>query len=98
MRRSGGWQVHPLIHSVSPYGLIGTGDVMADLPEVTDYGNVVRIPSVGRDTLLRQGMVFAFEPNCVIGRRLVNLGGTVVVGPGGAIELNRNTTTLMRCT
>jgi hypothetical protein len=33
-------------------------------------------------------MVFAFEPNCVIGRHRVNLGGTVLLADNGCRELN----------
>ena len=90
------WQVHPLVHSINPFGLIGVGDKMADLPEASRYGSVTKIPSIGLETVLEAGMVFAVEPNCAIGRRLVNLGGTVVVGATGGIELNQNTTRLMR--
>ena len=96
MREVGGWQVHPLVHSISPMGLIGVGDKMADLPEAREYGKVIQIPSIGMETTLKEGMVFAFEPNCALGRRVVNLGGTVVVGDSQGIELNQNTTTLMR--
>lgn len=97
-RGAGGWHVHPLIHTISPYGLIGAGHVTADLPEIADYGKVLPIPTIGRETVLQAGTVFAFEPNCAIGRHLVNVGGTVVVGPDRAIELNANTTRMMRTT
>ncbi|MGD8319198.1 MAG: M24 family metallopeptidase [Gemmatimonadota bacterium] len=96
MHEAGGWQVHPLIHSISPFGLIGVGDKLADLPEAERYGKVLQIPSLGLDTVLKAGMVFAVEPNCAIGKRVVNLGGTVVVGEDGGVELNDNTTRLMR--
>jgi Xaa-Pro dipeptidase len=96
MREVQGWQVHPLVHSINPFGLIGVGDEMARLPEVDDYGKVLRIPSVGLDTELKAGMVFALEPNCAIGKRVVNLGGTALVGEDGGVELNSNTTRLMR--
>jgi Xaa-Pro dipeptidase len=95
MRAVGGWQVHPLVHSINPIGLIGVGDKLADLPEVNQYGKVLLIPSIGLDTELKAGMVFAFEPNCAIGKKVVNLGGTVIVGEDGGIELNQNSTQLM---
>jgi len=41
-------------------------------------------------------MVFAMEPNCAFGRRVVNLGGTAIVGENRGIELNDNSTRLMR--
>ncbi len=96
MREAGGWQVHPLVHSISPFGLIGVGDRMADLPEASQYGKLLLIPSMGLDTELKTGMVFAVEPNCAIGKKVVNLGGTVVVGDDRGIELNENTNHLMR--
>jgi Xaa-Pro aminopeptidase len=95
MHAAGAWQVHPLIHSISPFGLIGVGDKIADLPEVSQYGKVLQIPSMGADTELQAGMVFALEPNCGLGKKVVNLGGTVLVGTEGGIELNENTTRLM---
>ncbi|MEL7833519.1 M24 family metallopeptidase [Fodinibius sp. Rm-B-1B1-1] len=96
MQEVDAWHVHPLIHSISPYGLIGVGDKLADLPEAKNYGQVLQIPSVGMDTELKSGMVFAFEPNCAIGKRVINLGGTVIVGEDRGIELNDNSTRLMR--
>lgn len=96
MRRVDGWQLHPMVHSISPFGLIGVGDRMADLPEARRYRSVVRIPSVGLDTVLRPGMVFALEPNCVLGRRSVNLGASVVVGETSGVELDTTTTEMMR--
>ena len=45
---------------------------------------------------MQPGMTFAFEPSCMFGRRFANLGGTVVVGDDGAIELNSVATHMMR--
>jgi Xaa-Pro dipeptidase len=90
------WQVHPLIHSLTPYTMIGAGEHIVDLPEVARYGKVLPLPTMGVDRVLEAGMVFALEPNCGIGRRMVNLGGTVLVGETGGIELNSNSTRLMR--
>ena len=45
---------------------------------------------------LRAGMTFSFEPNCMFGKRFVNLAGTVVVGKDGPIELNEISIRLMR--
>lgn len=95
---SKGWHVHPLIHSINPYGPIGFGTApgIEILPQAKRYGNVGRLPNPGRDIVLQSGMTFAFEPNCAFGKHLVNLGGTVVVGENGGIELNHNATHLMR--
>jgi Xaa-Pro dipeptidase len=96
MRAAGGWHVHPLIHSISPFGLIGAGERGIETPELDRYGKVLDIPSMNLDTVLQPGMVFAVEPSCAFGRRVVNLGGTVIVGEDGGIELNDNATRLMR--
>jgi Xaa-Pro aminopeptidase len=96
MREVDGWQAHPLIHSIGPFGLIGVGDEMASQPEVPEYGQVLNIPSVGLDTELRSGMVFALEPNCAIGRRLVNVGATAIVGDDCGVELSTGTTNMLR--
>lgn len=95
---SEGWHVHPLIHSINPYGPIGFGNApgLESLPEAGDYGHVWRLPTTMRDLPLREGMSFAFEPNCAFGRHLVNIGGTVLVGKQCGIELNHNSTRLMR--
>ncbi|WJY16320.1 M24 family metallopeptidase [Pectobacteriaceae bacterium CE90] len=95
MRDLACWQVHPLIHSLTPYNMIGAGERIADLPEMARYGKVLPFPSMGTDRVLEAGMVFALEPNCGIGRRVINLGGTVIVGENGGIELNSNSTRLM---
>ncbi len=95
---SGGWHVHPLIHSINPYGPIGFGTApgIESLPLVSRYRKVERLPNPGRELVLKAGMSFAFEPNCAFGYHLCNLGGTVIVGKNGGIELNDNSTRLMR--
>ncbi|MEE9926027.1 M24 family peptidase [Brucella intermedia] len=95
---SGGWHVHPLIHSINPYGPIGFGSAPGpeSLPEAAAYGSIGRLPTTWRDLPLQEGMSFAFETNCAFGRHLANLGGTVLVGKDGGIELNQNSTNVMR--
>ncbi|MFE3953874.1 M24 family metallopeptidase [Nocardia sp. NPDC059091] len=94
---AGGWNVHPLVHGMNPYGTVcGFGGGMRELPEAAEYGLLAEVPTIGSDLPLAEGMVFAFEPNCVIGGRLANIGGTVVVGADGAVELNSLTTDLLR--
>lgn len=46
--------------------------------------------------VLEPGMTFAFEPRCCFGRRAVTVGGTVILGEDGAIELNPYTAQLLR--
>lgn len=96
--KSKGWHVHPLIHSINPYGPIGFGTApgIESLPIAQKYRQLERLPNPGRELVLKAGMTFAFEPNCAFGYHLCNLGGTVVVGQGQGIELNHNSTYLMR--
>lgn len=89
--------VHPLIHSINPYGLIcGFGDGFARVPGSERYPVAAKVPMFGAEVEIRPGMTFSFEPSCLLGRRFVNLGGTVIVGETGAIELNEVSTRLMR--
>ncbi|ELX8378197.1 M24 family metallopeptidase [Providencia vermicola] len=96
--KSKGWHVHPLIHSINPYGPIGFGTApgIESLPIAQKYRQLERLPNPGRELVLKAGMTFAFEPNCAFGYHLCNLGGTVVVGKEKGIELNTNSTYLMR--
>lgn len=93
-----GWHVHPLIHSINPYGPIGFGMApgIEILPLAQKYGYISRLPNPERELALKAGMTFAFEPNCAFDYHLCNLGGTVIVGKDKGIELNNNSTHLMR--
>jgi Xaa-Pro aminopeptidase len=95
VRAAGGSHVHPWLHGMDPFGTISGFEGSPDLPGIDRYGRVGQVPLVGDDVVLRPGMVFAFEPNCAFGGHVVNLGGTVVVGDDGPIELNRVATRLM---
>ncbi|MFJ9367581.1 hypothetical protein ACIRRA_24600 [Nocardia sp. NPDC101769] len=86
-----------LVHGLNPYGTVsGFGHGMRELPEAAEYGLLAEVPTIGTDLPLAEGMAFAFEPNCVLNGRLANIGGTVVVGANGAVELNSLTTDLLR--
>ena len=96
VKEIGGWNIHPWIHTMNPFGLIsGFQDLSTVLPGGKEYGRMGGIPLVGKDVPLQPGMTFAFEPNCGIGKHVVNIGGTVIVGENGAIELNEVTTNLI---
>jgi Xaa-Pro dipeptidase len=97
LRSAGGFNIHPLIHSINPYGLIcGFGEGFAKLAAAEHYGLAGHVPTFGAEVELQAGMTFSFEPSCMFGKRFVNLGGTVVVGKEGPIELNRIATRFMR--
>jgi Xaa-Pro aminopeptidase len=97
LERAGGYNVHPLIHSINPFGLVcGFGEGFNQLPGVDSYALTAEVPIFGKEIEMRAGMTFSVEPSCMFGRRFVNLGGTVVVGEDKAIELNSVTTHMMR--
>ncbi|MFD1543529.1 M24 family metallopeptidase [Nonomuraea guangzhouensis] len=99
LQEGGGWHAYPLVHAVNPCGAAGgSGAGIGTLPQSARYGLLAEQPTIGSDLPLRPGMTFAFAPNCVHGRRLVHVGGTVVVGEDAPIELNTITTHLMRST
>lgn len=87
---AGGWNSTPNVHTL-PHGAIGS---MGPL-EPQDWSRAYpgadersHNPSGGADLALEPGMVFAVQPNCVFGRRRVNIGGTVVSKTDGVEELN----------
>jgi len=95
--KAGGWNVHPLVHSINPYGPVsGWGAGLRAQPYAEDYGLISDIPTVGSELPLLPGMSFVFEPNCVIGHHTINIGGTVIVGDDEPIELNPSTAKLLR--
>jgi Xaa-Pro aminopeptidase len=84
-----GWNLTPLVHSLNPLDVFSScGLPTRHVPEVARYGPVGGVPTIGGDLQLAPGMAFALEPNCVLGRRRVNIGGTVLVTESGAEELN----------
>jgi Xaa-Pro aminopeptidase len=84
---AGGWNLTPNIHTL-PLQAAGSHGFAPSVVEMDAYIGVSRNPSLRPELRLAPGMVFAFEPNCVIGRRRVNLGGTVVLTDNGCRELN----------
>ncbi|MBB3053186.1 Xaa-Pro aminopeptidase [Prauserella isguenensis] len=93
-----GWEFGPAVHTLNP--LVGVSGFPADLsrqmagadayPPETDHSTVFG------DVELVPGMSFALEPNYVFGRHLAYIGGTVIVGEDGAIELNPYTARILR--
>ncbi|MDL4814117.1 M24 family metallopeptidase [Actinomadura opuntiae] len=86
---AGGWNLTPLIHSLNPLDAFSAcGLPSGQVPAIDTYGAVGGVPTVGGDLVLKAGMTFALEPNCVLGRRRVNVGGTVIVNEKGVEEVN----------
>lgn len=93
-----GWEFGPSIHALNPLiaasGFPTTGrrrlSGAAGYPVEPDH------PTMSGDLELKPGMTFALEPNYVFGRHLAYLGGTVIVGDDGSIELNPYTAQLLR--
>lgn len=90
VEEAGGWNLTPLIHSLNPLDAVNRcGLSAADVPGLAAYGVVGSVATVGAGLVLEPGMSFALEPNCVLGRRRVNVGGTVIVTGDSCEELNR---------
>ena len=97
VQEAGGWVRGPQIHSLNPIAnLCETPSNMGQLTGADHYPRVKDIPMILGETVLVPGMSFAFEPSCGFGHHMVCVGGTVVVGEEGAIELNPYTAQLHR--
>lgn len=97
LTKAGGYNLHPLIHSINPFGLVcGFGEGFNRVPGTDRYALSAEVPTFGADIEIQAGMTFSFEPTCMFGKRYVNLGGTVVAGEDKPIELNSITTQMMR--
>lgn len=93
---AGGWLARSLVHGLNPYSAIcGFGAGLRTLQEAASYGLLADIPTVGHDVRLAPGMTFLLAANCAFGRRMAQLGGTVVVGEDGPLELSPSTARLL---
>ncbi|MCP2341533.1 M24 family metallopeptidase [Actinomadura rupiterrae] len=97
LKEAGSWNIHPMVHTLNPYGPVcGFGSGLTEVPEASDYGRLFVLPTIGGEMPLQPGMTFSFEPNAVINGKAVNLGGTVIIGDRGPLELNPFTSRLLR--
>ena len=89
--------MHPLVHSINPYGPVGFGTApgIESLPEAARYPQLRPLPTVGRNCPCSPACALRSN-NCGFGRHLANIGGTVIVGEQAGIALNENSTRLMR--
>ncbi len=96
---AGGWEFGPAVHTLNP--MIAASGFPNDAsrrmagadayPPEDDHR-----PTMAADLELEPGMTFALEPNYAYGRHLAYLGGTVLVGDDGPIELNPYTARILR--
>ena len=94
---AGGWVRGPQIHGLNPFGAFCRFPANFGFLDGADrYPKVVGMSTTLADVELQPGMTFAFEPSCVFGRRPVTVGGVVIVGDDGPIELNPFTARLLR--
>ena len=99
VREMGGWHLTPMIHTLNPLGHKSTSGlgIEKQIPEIArQYVNVHGQERGRQDFVLKPGMTFELEPNAHIGRRRVNIGGTVVVTETGVEALNEVSTRLQR--
>ncbi|MFJ9371084.1 M24 family metallopeptidase [Nocardia sp. NPDC101769] len=97
LKEADSWNVHPMVHLMNPFGPVGGfGEGLKNVPEAQEYGRLFQLPTMGGQLPLLPGMTFSFEPNAVVGGRVVNLGGTVIIGEDRPIELNPSTARLIQ--
>jgi Xaa-Pro aminopeptidase len=87
---AGGWFMTPQIHSMNPITVMVSMAAygLDNMVNSHLYPKITVKPDRGRDIVLQPGMSFAFETNCHLDNRRVNIGGTVIVTKNGAEELN----------
>ena len=95
--KAGGWVMGPAVHALNPLVAVSRfpGDVNR-LPGTEAYPPGSDQPTVPSDMEIKPGTSFAFEPNYAFGRHVVHLGGTVIVGEDGPIELNSYTAQILK--
>ena len=94
---AGGWVRGPQIHGLNPYGaMCRTPGGRSQVEGAENYPSMDESATVLGEMELKPGMSFSFEPSCGLGRHLVTIGGMVLVGDEGPIELNPSTAQLLR--
>jgi hypothetical protein len=82
---------------MNPYAMVcGFGADLSSYPRALAYGQLAEVATIAEHMQLAPGMTFAFEPNCVFDGKLASIGGTVIIGEDGPIELNPLTARLLR--
>ena len=96
VEQAAGWVRGPQVHGLNPYRAFAR--IPPGRPAIEGAERVPDFPGTGTmlgGMELEPGMTFAFEPSCGFGRRLVTVGGTVIVTKDGAEELNPYTARIL---
>jgi Xaa-Pro aminopeptidase len=99
LKVSGAQNIRPLLHALTPLGpAAGSGRAgrTGQMPRARCSGRLPETAAPGGDLPLAPGMPWALGPSAVVAGRAVILGGTVVIGEHGPIELNSRTAQLIR--
>ena len=85
-----GWFLTPQVHSLNPITVMVSMAAFGieNMVNSDRYPKIQIRPERDRDAVLKPGMTFAFETNCHLDHRRVNIGGTVLLTESGAEELN----------
>ena len=96
VRAAGGWVLTPLVHSLNPHLMVGGCGISPGLDDAHAYPTTGGFTTRGAHLRLQSGFSLALQANCALGRRRVNIGGTVVLTEHGAQELNNLPNRLQR--
>jgi Xaa-Pro aminopeptidase len=84
-----GWTLTPHIHSLNPMFVCSACGLNAEaVPEAGRYRHIEWYASVGEEAILESGTTFSLQPNCAIGKRRANIGGTIALTDAGVSEYN----------
>ncbi|MFW9842918.1 MAG: M24 family metallopeptidase [Candidatus Thorarchaeota archaeon] len=93
--REGAWDLSPLIHTMNPHEAVSniTRGIMGPsgfpgLMERFPGAEFSQVDMERPDLVIKEGMVFEFEPNGCFGAAYMDIGGNVIVTASGCEELN----------
>lgn len=99
LKVSGARTTRPLLYALTPLGLAPGPGRASGPDQMPAARRCPRLPGrsvIGGDLPLTPGMSWVLGPSAVVAGRAVTLGGTVIIGEHGPIELNPFTARLLR--